>query len=115
MKDKYPDLAKIAFPGKKTFHNMDRAVLERRKRMLGAYMQELCQPGVLATHSGLRCLLMRFLEQGEYDRAALGGVVSNTVSFHVKWTFSCVCCDTLNSAKKVFPGFKNELRAKVNN
>lgn len=79
IKDKYPDLSKIAFPGKKTFHNMDRAVLERRKRMLGDYMCELCQTNVLTSHVGLRSLLMTFLEQGEYDRAALGGV-SSTVS-----------------------------------
>lgn len=81
IKDKYSDLAKIAFPGKKTFHNMDRAVLERRKKMLGVYMQELCQSHILSSHVGLRNLLMTFLEQGEYDKAALGGVVSNTVRF----------------------------------
>lgn len=80
IKDKYSDLSKIAFPGKKTFHNMDRAVLERRKRMLGDYMCELCKTSVLTSHNGLRSILMTFLEQGEYDRAALGGV-SSTVSF----------------------------------
>lgn len=81
IRDRYPDLAKLAFPGKKTFHNMERAVLEKRKRMLGAYMAELCQPAMLDSHAGLRNLLMAFLEQGDYDRAALGGVVSSTVSF----------------------------------
>lgn len=78
IKEKYPDLSKLAFPGKKTFHNMDRAVLERRMRMLGAYMRELCQPNVLTGHIGLKELLMVFLEQGEYDRKA-SGLMSNAV------------------------------------
>lgn len=82
IKDKFPDLSKIAFPGKKTFHNMDKAVLDRRMRMLGSYMRELCQAQVLNSHPGLQGLLMMFLEQGDYDKATLGGVVSNTVSKH---------------------------------
>lgn len=75
----FPDLAKLAFPGKKTFHNMDRSVLERRMKMLGSYMHELCQPQVISSHHTLRELLMTFLEQGDYDRAT-GGPISSTVS-----------------------------------
>lgn len=58
---------------------MERSVLELRMRMLGSYMQELCQPNIIQTHHGLRDLLMNFLEQGEYDRATSGGPISNTV------------------------------------
>ncbi|KAJ8952481.1 hypothetical protein NQ318_003276 [Aromia moschata] len=75
---KFPDLSKLAFPGKKTFHNMDRSVLERRMKMLGYYMHELCQPHVISTHHTLKELLMTFLEQGEYDRAT-GGPISSTI------------------------------------
>lgn len=60
---------------------MERSVLELRMRMLGSYMQELCQPNIVQTHHGLKDLLMNFLEQGEYDRATSGGPISNTVSF----------------------------------
>lgn len=89
IKEKYPDLSKIAFPGKKTFHNMDRAVLERRKKMLGDYMSELSQSSVLSSHVGLRNLLMTFLEQGDYDKAALGGVSSTvSISIYGKCNFS---------------------------
>lgn len=56
---------------------MDRAVLERRMKMLGYYMNELCN--VTSTHQGLKELLMTFLEQGEYDKAN-GGPISSTVS-----------------------------------
>lgn len=74
----YPDLGKIPFPGKKTFHNMDRAVLEKRMKMLGYYMHQVCQSTVLSSHPKLRDLLMTFLEQGEYDRT--GGPISGAVS-----------------------------------
>uniref|UniRef100_A0A1Y1KDV6 Sorting nexin-13 n=1 Tax=Photinus pyralis TaxID=7054 RepID=A0A1Y1KDV6_PHOPY len=79
IKEKYPDLSKIPFPGKKTFHNMERSVLERRMRMLGFYLQQLCQTHVLSSHHGLRNLLMAFSEQGEYDRATSGGPISHTI------------------------------------
>ncbi|KAJ8976214.1 hypothetical protein NQ317_008095 [Molorchus minor] len=65
VKEKFPDLSKLTFPGKKTFHNMDRAVLEKRMKLLGSYMCTLCQPQVIYSHHTLKELLMTFLEQGE--------------------------------------------------
>lgn len=79
VKEKYPDLSKLPFPGKKTFHNMERSVLERRMKMLGHYMKELCRPDVTSSHPSLKDLLMTFLEQGEYDRAT-GGPISATIN-----------------------------------
>ncbi|XP_018577466.1 sorting nexin-13 isoform X2 [Anoplophora glabripennis] len=78
VKEKFPDLSKLTFPGKKTFHNMDRSVLERRMKMLGSYMHELCQSQVISSHHTLRELLMTFLEQGDYDRAT-GGPIASTI------------------------------------
>lgn len=80
VKERFPDLAKVAFPGKKTFHNMERAVLERRMKMLGLYMNEICREHIVNNHRGLKELLVAFLEQGEYDRATSGGPISHTVS-----------------------------------
>lgn len=57
---------------------MDRAVLERRMKMLGSYMNELCHLNIVTTHHGLQDLLMTFLEQGDYDKAT-GGPISSTV------------------------------------
>lgn len=54
-------------------------MLERRMKMLGTYMAQLCQNAVINAHRGLRELLMTFLEQGEYDKAT-GGPISTTVS-----------------------------------
>ncbi|XP_034255128.1 sorting nexin-13 [Thrips palmi] len=78
IKEKYIDLAKLTFPGKKTFHNMDRAVLEKRMKMLNNYLQIIVQPGVLSSHIGLVQLLLSFFEPGEYDKGVTGGQISRT-------------------------------------
>ncbi|XP_063821581.1 sorting nexin-13-like [Ostrinia nubilalis] len=41
IKDKWPELGNLPFPGKKTFQNTSRSVLESRKRMLNNYLQTL--------------------------------------------------------------------------
>lgn len=80
IKEKYFDLAKIPFPGKKAFHNMERAVLEKRMVMLNAWLHELTKPTVADGHMGLQNLLLAFLEQGDYDKGMTGGHISRTVS-----------------------------------
>ncbi|PSN51606.1 hypothetical protein C0J52_09091 [Blattella germanica] len=80
VKDKYGDLGKLTFPGKKTFHNMERAVLEKRMKMLNDYLQILLQSGVIDTHPQLQRMLLAFLEQGDYDKGVSGGQISRTVS-----------------------------------
>ncbi|KAG8224739.1 hypothetical protein J437_LFUL005308, partial [Ladona fulva] len=72
IKDKYDDLAKLTFPGKRTFHNMERWVLERRMKMLNDYLQILLQVGVIDKHPNLREMLLSFFEQGDYDRGRSG-------------------------------------------
>ncbi|KAK2580520.1 hypothetical protein KPH14_006255 [Odynerus spinipes] len=76
VKEKYYDLAKIAFPAKKAFHNMERTVLERRMVMLNAWLYQLTKPTVVDGHMGLQNLLLAFLEQGDYDK---GGQISRTL------------------------------------
>lgn len=73
IKDKYGDLGKLTFPGKKTFHNMERAVLEKRMKMLNDYLQIVMQPGVVGSHPQLRELLAAFLEQGDYGTGGGSG------------------------------------------
>ncbi|XP_045445789.1 sorting nexin-13-like [Melitaea cinxia] len=41
IKDKWPELATLQFPAKKTFQNTSRSVLESRKRVLNSYLQSL--------------------------------------------------------------------------
>lgn len=59
---------------------MDRAVLEKRMKMLNNYLQIVVQPGVLASHVGLMQLLVSFFEPIEYDKGVTGGQISRTVS-----------------------------------
>ncbi|XP_054270445.1 sorting nexin-13 [Macrosteles quadrilineatus] len=79
VRDKYADLGKLQFPGKKTFHNMDRRVLERRMKMLNDYLQTLLHSSVLASHPSLRALLLTFLEPGDYDKGVSGGQIVKTL------------------------------------
>ena len=76
----YGDLGKLTFPGKKTFHNMERTVLEKRMKMLNDYLQILLQPGVIDTHSQLQRMLLAFFEQEEYDKGVTGGQIARTVT-----------------------------------
>lgn len=79
VKEKYFDLAKIPFPGKKAFHNMDRDVLEKRMLMLNSWLQQLTRPAIVEGHMGLQALLLAFFEQGDYDKGVGGGQISKTV------------------------------------
>ncbi|XP_076236973.1 sorting nexin-13 isoform X2 [Calliopsis andreniformis] len=79
IKEKYYDLAKIPFPAKKAFHNMERTVLERRMLMLNAWLYQLTKPAVVDGHMGLQNLLLNFLEQGDYDKGVTGGQISRTI------------------------------------
>ncbi|XP_076638982.1 sorting nexin-13 isoform X1 [Colletes latitarsis] len=79
IKEKYYDLAKIPFPAKKAFHNMERTVLERRMLMLNAWLHQLTKPAVVDGHMGLQNLLLNFLEQGDYDKGISGGQISRTI------------------------------------
>ncbi|XP_034946039.1 sorting nexin-13-like [Chelonus insularis] len=79
IKEKYYDLAKLPFPAKKAFHNMERAVLERRMAMLNAWLYRLTKPSTMDGHMGLQNLLLAFLEQGDYDKGVTGGHISKTI------------------------------------
>jgi sorting nexin-13 len=89
IKEKYYDLAKIPFPAKKAFHNMDRIVLEKRMVMLNAWLVQLTKPAVVDGHMGLQNLLLSFLEQGDYDKGVTGGQISRTVSLFSIFSNTC--------------------------
>lgn len=72
IRSRWPDLGRLPFPAKKTFHNMERGVLERRMRMLNAYMRAVTEPTILNSHVGLRDCLLHFLHPTQYDRTTYG-------------------------------------------
>lgn len=76
---------------------MDRAVLEKRMKMLNNYLQIIVQPGVVSSHPGLMQMLLSFFEPGEYDKRESGGQISRTVSFSY---VICIFC-SINMSKSV--------------
>lgn len=70
IKEKYPELSKLSFPGKKTFHNMERKTLERRMIGLNSYLNCVTQASLLASKPGLATLLSAFLQRGDYKPEA---------------------------------------------
>uniref|UniRef100_A0A8D8TS08 Sorting nexin-13 n=1 Tax=Cacopsylla melanoneura TaxID=428564 RepID=A0A8D8TS08_9HEMI len=74
IRDKFTDLGKLTFPAKKTFHNMDRSVLEFRMKMLNEYLEILLHNGLVMSRPGLKSILLNFVEPGEYDKSFNGQV-----------------------------------------
>jgi len=64
---KYERLAHLAFPSKKTFGNMERHVLETRRKMLDLYLKALLEPATLESNLGLIILMHRFLDQVSFS------------------------------------------------
>uniref|UniRef100_A0A0A9ZF17 Sorting nexin-13 n=2 Tax=Lygus hesperus TaxID=30085 RepID=A0A0A9ZF17_LYGHE len=70
IKEKFPELSKLSFPGKKTFGNMERKTLERRMMHLNIYLRSLFNPGVLASKPGLIPILLYFLGPTDYRQTS---------------------------------------------
>ncbi|XP_073990966.1 sorting nexin-13-like isoform X2 [Rhodnius prolixus] len=66
IKEKFPELSKLPFPAKKTFHNMERKTLERRMICLNSYIKSLTQPAMLTSKPGLLPLLLTFFSPSGY-------------------------------------------------
>uniref|UniRef100_A0A914XQG5 protein-ribulosamine 3-kinase n=1 Tax=Plectus sambesii TaxID=2011161 RepID=A0A914XQG5_9BILA len=66
VEQKYPDLASLSFPGKKTFNNLNSDFLEKRRVALSNYMVALLHPDNLRMNRGLEQIVMNFLCQKEY-------------------------------------------------
>ncbi|XP_061106275.1 sorting nexin-13 isoform X1 [Conger conger] len=67
--EQFENLAPILrLPGKKTFNNMDREFLERRKKDLNAYLQLLLNPETMKACPTLSAYLCDFLENKAYSK-----------------------------------------------
>ncbi|KAL4096986.1 hypothetical protein QTP88_021840 [Uroleucon formosanum] len=71
VKDKYSELGKLSFPAKKTFHNADRRVLEKRMMMLNQFIHNLLKSSTVANYPGIQTMVEQFLEQRPEDKKAL--------------------------------------------
>ena len=66
LKEKYSSMQSITLPGKKTFGNMDRNFIEKRRHALEEYLLYLLSLEILDSNPGLYELVKGFLEPGEY-------------------------------------------------
>ncbi|XP_014677550.1 PREDICTED: sorting nexin-13-like, partial [Priapulus caudatus] len=66
--ERHPPLNGLALPGKKTFNNLDKDFLEKRRKDLNRYLQALLCPDMLRANPGLLELVSQFLEQGSYEK-----------------------------------------------
>jgi len=67
----YPNISSRlpSFPNKKTFGNMDKKLLEKRRHMFDSYLKALLQPAVIKENFGLIILLERFLDHSsDYEK-----------------------------------------------
>ena len=67
IESRFPNLASLGFPGKKTFNNLNQEFLERRKKALNSYLRALLLPEVLRQNPGLELLLGEFVCQKDYE------------------------------------------------
>uniref|UniRef100_A0AAY4DDW1 Sorting nexin-13 n=1 Tax=Denticeps clupeoides TaxID=299321 RepID=A0AAY4DDW1_9TELE len=69
LTEQFENLASILkLPGKKTFNNMDRDFLEKRKKDLNAYLQLLLNPEMLKACPALTQYIYDFLENKAYSK-----------------------------------------------
>ncbi|XP_015281695.1 PREDICTED: sorting nexin-13 isoform X3 [Gekko japonicus] len=67
--EQFENLASILkLPGKKTFNNMDREFLEKRKKDLNTYLQLLLTPETMKASPGLAHCVYDFLENKAYNK-----------------------------------------------
>jgi sorting nexin-13 len=82
---KYPKLSKLPFPNKKTFGNMDKQVLEKRRLMLDAYLKELLKPATLQDNPELIIYMERFLDHmSSYESERQSGMAVVKAAVSVK-------------------------------
>uniref|UniRef100_A0AAF5HZT3 GPI inositol-deacylase n=1 Tax=Strongyloides stercoralis TaxID=6248 RepID=A0AAF5HZT3_STRER len=66
IKEKYPKLKHISFPGKKAFNNFDSMFLEKRSAALNTYINTILETNILEANSGLDNIINDFLTQKTY-------------------------------------------------
>ena len=77
VKEKYPKLSNIPFPSKKTFGNMERNYLEKRRKMLDSYLKELLRPETLQEYAELILFMTRFLDHTSSYESERSGVIKS--------------------------------------
>ena len=104
------------FPSKKTFGNMEKQLLEKRRHMFNAYLKALLKPSTIKENFGLIILLERFLdhsstyEKDTHLRKAVGSVKSSVKS--VKTAVTAMPNNLVNTVGNNIDGLKGVLHVR---
>lgn len=115
ISSQYPNLPTRLppFPSKKTFGNMDKQLLEKRRHMFNSYLKALLRPSAIRENFGLIILLERFLdhsnnyEKDTHLRKAVGTVRSSVKS--VKTAVTSMPNNLVNTVGFNLDGIKGAL------
>ncbi|XP_078573316.1 sorting nexin-13-like isoform X3 [Branchiostoma floridae x Branchiostoma japonicum] len=68
LKDKFDSLYALKLPAKKTFKNLNKEFLEKRRKELNQYLQTLLCEDVLQNNPGMKEAMLDFLENKAYNK-----------------------------------------------
>ncbi|KAK5971431.1 Sorting NeXin, partial [Trichostrongylus colubriformis] len=113
---KYPKLANLSFPGKKTFNNLDAHFLEKRTKALNLFLECVLQPAMLETYPELDGILFDFLSQKEYqgNREPIAKKVMSAMFDPIKTSVKAVGNTVLSVPDQVYGGV-SKVGAGINN
>lgn len=116
LKEKYGHISGLLLPGKRTFHNLDKKFLEKRRIALDAYLQNLLSTDVLGQHPGMFEIVNNFLIPGPYarEKGQFARKVDTLVApiRHVSHAFKTVPDSLSGGVHKIFtkPGQRRDLK-----
>ncbi|KHJ85492.1 PX domain protein [Oesophagostomum dentatum] len=103
---KYPKLANLSFPGKKTFNNLDAHFLEKRTRALNLFLDCVLQPSMFDAYPELENIMFDFLSQKEYlgNREPIAKKVMSAMFDPIKLGVKAVGSTVLSVPDQVYGG-----------
>ncbi|KAK6021719.1 regulator of G protein signaling domain protein, partial [Ostertagia ostertagi] len=113
---KYPKLANLSFPGKKTFNNLDAHFLEKRTKLLNLFLECVLQPAMLEAYPELDGILFDFLSQKEYqgNREPIAKKVMSAMFDPIRMSVKAVGNTVLSVPDQVYGGV-SKVGAGINN
>lgn len=116
LKEKFGSISTLLLPGKRTFHNLDKKFLEKRRIALDTYLQNLLSTETLGQHLGLFEIANNFLIPGPYarEKGQFARKVDTLVApiRHVSHAIKTVPDSLSGGVQKIFtkPGNRRDLK-----
>ncbi|CAH3124187.1 unnamed protein product [Pocillopora meandrina] len=116
LKEKFGLIPSLLLPGKRTFHNLDKKFLEKRRIALDTYLQNLLSTETLGLHLGMFEIANNFLIPGPYarEKGQFARKVDTLVApiRHVSHAIKTVPDSLSGGVQKIFtkPGNRRDLK-----